>query len=298
MRDDFAIFILSHGRAGKVLTAVTLKKYGYTGNWYIIIDDEDSQIDRYYRIYGKEHIIMFSKKEYDTKFDIMDNFSGRQVPTFARNAVYDIAQKLNLKYFLEADDDLTCFRHRYLDKNEKLCTKYITDLDSVILRYLEYMDNTNITVLAFAQTGDLIGGKDSKMYSSVYRRKAMQGFFVRVSDRLEYIGRFNDDVNAYVEHGKRGKIFLTFRDIVMDTVETQVQSGGISQMYLTYGTYVKSFYSVMLCPSSVFIDMMGMNHRRIHHMIDWDTSVPKIISDTFKKGENYGKHCNFKNVQR
>ena len=283
MRNDFAVFILSHGRAYNVLTVRALAQYGYTGKWYIIIDNEDDQADIYYQNYGKDHVIMFDKEEAGKTFDIMDNFSGRGVPTFARNVVYDIARKLNLKYFLEADDDLIRFRHRYLDEKGKLCTKYIMDLDSVIQSYLEYMDNTSITVLAFAQTGDLIGGKDSKMYSDSYRRKAMQAFFVRVSDQIEYVGRFNDDVNAYIDHGKRGKLFLTFRDIVTDTEATQARSGGILQMYLTYGTYVKSFYSVMLCPSSTFIDMMGMNHRRIHHAIDWETSVPKIVSGDFKK---------------
>ena len=283
MRNDFAVFILSHGRAYNVLTARTLHLYGYTGKYYIIIDNEDDQADAYYSFYGRDKVIMFDKKAVGETFDIMDNFTGREVPTFARNAVYDIAKELGLKYFLEADDDLTCFRHRYLDENGKLCTKYITDLDSVIEKYLEYMDNTNITVLAFAQTGDLIGGPNSKLYSEVYRRKAMQGFFVRVSDRIEYIGRFNDDVNAYVEYGKRGYLFLTYRDIVMDTAETQKRSGGISNMYLRYGTYVKSFYSVILCPSSVYVAMMGMNNRRIHHMIDWETCVPKIISEEFRK---------------
>ena len=282
-RDDFAVFILSHGRGSNVLTAKTLKKYGYSGKWYIIIDDEDEQANLYYDTYGKDHVIMFSKLEASKLFDIMDNFTGRQVPTFARNAVYDIARSLNLKYFLEADDDLTCFRHRYVDNTGKLCTRYVGDLDSIIECYLNYLDNTNITVLAFAQTGDLIGGKESKLFSNKFRRKAMQGFFVRVSDQIEYVGRFNDDVNAYVDHGKRGKLLITYRDIIMDTAETQRNSGGISQMYLKYGTYVKSFYSVMLCPSSVFIDVMGVNHRRIHHMIDWNATVPCIISSDFKK---------------
>lgn len=283
MRNDFAVFILSHGRANSVLTKRTLSQYGYKGNWYIIIDDEDNQAEEYYKNYGNEHIIMFEKEKVGETFDIMDNFTGRQVPTFARNALYDIAENLGLKYFFEADDDLTCFRYRFLDNGGKLCTRYLTDLDSVMLKYLEYMDNTDISVLAFAQTGDLIGGKESKMYSEQYRRKAMQGFFVRVKDRLEYVGRFNDDVNAYVDHGKRGKLFITYRDIVMDTAETQKRSGGITNMYLTYGTYVKSFYSVMLCPSSVSIDMVGVNHRRIHHAINWETAVPKIISDRFRK---------------
>lgn len=285
MRNDFAVFVLSHGRADKLLTIKSLHKYGYTGKWFIIIDDEDSQADLYYRNYGIDHVIMFNKKQAGEKFDIMDNFTGRQVPTFARNVLYDIASMLGLNYFFEADDDLTCFRQRYLDDTGKLCTRYAMDMDSIMTAYLDYMDNAPIDVLAFAQTGDLIGGKESKMYANRYRRKAMQGFFVRVNHPFSYIGRFNDDVNAYVEYGKRGYLFLTFRDIVMDTPETQVRKGGISDAYAKYGTYVKSFYSVMLCPSSVFINVMGVNHRRIHHSIDWEKAVPKIISSDFRKEE-------------
>lgn len=38
---NFAVFILSHGRAGNVKTYQTLINQGYTGNIYIVIDDED-----------------------------------------------------------------------------------------------------------------------------------------------------------------------------------------------------------------------------------------------------------------
>lgn len=43
MRSDFAVFILTHGRADNVATMGALKKGGYTGKWYMIIDDEDGQ---------------------------------------------------------------------------------------------------------------------------------------------------------------------------------------------------------------------------------------------------------------
>ena len=46
MRNDFAIFILSHGRANKVKTLKTLKDCGYNGKWYIIIDNEDKTYHR------------------------------------------------------------------------------------------------------------------------------------------------------------------------------------------------------------------------------------------------------------
>lgn len=47
MRDDFCVFILTHGRANNVITMDTLKKCGYTGKCYIVIDNEDDQEAEY-----------------------------------------------------------------------------------------------------------------------------------------------------------------------------------------------------------------------------------------------------------
>lgn len=285
MRNDFAIFVLSHGRADSLKTIPTLLDRGYTGRWYVILDNEDDQIDAYKTRFGEEHIIVFDKLAISKTFDIMDNFDGRQVPTYARNAVYQIAKDLNLKYFFEADDDLTCFRARVLDSEGVLRTVYFTDMDKVVTAYLDYMDSAErIDVLAFGQTGDLIGGSGSKLFTNGYIRKAMQGFFVRVSNPITYVGRFNDDVNAYVDAGKTGFLLITYKDVIMDTLETQKNKGGITENYKKYGTYVKSFYSVILDPSCVSISTMGDGKYRIHHKIDWENAVPKIISDTFKKG--------------
>ncbi|EFI4081186.1 TPA: hypothetical protein J5F60_004390 [Escherichia coli] len=41
MRDDFCVFILTHGRPDKVLTYRTLRRAGYTGKIFIVVDDED-----------------------------------------------------------------------------------------------------------------------------------------------------------------------------------------------------------------------------------------------------------------
>lgn len=285
MRDDFAVFVLSHGRAAELKTISALHRSGYTGKWYVIVDNEDDQVSQYQEIFGEEHIIVFDKAAVGETFDIMDNFGGRQVPTFARNAVYPIANKLGLKYFFESDDDLYRFRVRVLMPDGALRTKYITNMDAVVEAYLEYMDNTQIDVLAFGQTGDLIGGTGSSLWSDQYIRKAMQGFFVRVSNPITYVGRFNDDVNAYVDAGKVGHILITYRDVIMDTYATQQHTGGITESYKKYGTYVKSFYSVMLDPSCVKISVVGDIAYRLHHSINWENAVPKIISSDFKKGD-------------
>ena len=282
VRNDFAILILSHGRANNVRTVPTLKDVGYTGKWYIVLDDEDDQYDEYVKNFGKEHIIVFNKVEVGKTFDIMDNFPGRGVPTFARNVFHKIAKDLGLTYFLELEDDYMCFRQRY-DDNGMMRTRYVTNFDLLIEPYLEFLDLSGALCVAFAQTGDFLGGLGSTVWSQQITRKAMNSFFCRVDRPFQFYGRFNDDVNSYVENGKRGYLYFTTRDMCLDQPQTQANAGGITEAYLQYGTYVKSFYSVMLCPNCVKISEMGQSHKRIHHLIDWEVAVPKIISSKFKK---------------
>ena len=62
MRSDFCVFILTHGRPDKVYTVESLRKSGYTGKIYIVIDDEDKTAEEYIRIFG-DNVLVFSKDE-------------------------------------------------------------------------------------------------------------------------------------------------------------------------------------------------------------------------------------------
>lgn len=44
MERNFAALILTHGRPDKVITYRKLLECGYTGQIYIVVDNEDSQI--------------------------------------------------------------------------------------------------------------------------------------------------------------------------------------------------------------------------------------------------------------
>ena len=59
---DFVAFILTHGRPDNVKTYKTLKKYGYTGKIYLIVDNEDKTIDKYIQNFGVENVKIFDKK--------------------------------------------------------------------------------------------------------------------------------------------------------------------------------------------------------------------------------------------
>lgn len=80
-----------------------------------------------------------------------------------------------------------------------------------------------------------------------------------------------------------GELMLTIRDADIQQVQTQKNKGGMSDVYLDKGTYLKSFYTILYSPSCVKISVMGESHKRIHHKVLWNYCAPKIISERYKK---------------
>lgn len=283
MRDDFVAFILTHGRPEKVYTLEALKNAGYTGKVILVIDNEDKTADKYYEMYGKENVVMFDKLKKSTEFDTIDRGKDRRAIVYARNACFDIAKDLGYKYFLELDDDYTNFRQRFVKEDGQLGTWYLKDFDAVVDSMLEFLETSGATTVAFAQTGDFIGGKDSKVFKDRLARKAMNSFFCSTEKPFNFIGRINEDVNTYVNLGSKGNLFFTVADMSLDQMQTQANSGGMTELYLNAGTYIKTFFTIISNPSSVKVCTVGISHPRIHHRIDWERAVPKIISSHYKK---------------
>lgn len=280
----YAVFILSHGRPNNVITYQTLRRSGYTGKIFIIVDDEDKTIDQYKEKF-KDQVVVFSKREYENKFDIMDNFKNNKVIVYARNACYDIARNLGLDYFFEYEDDYTSFMYRYIE-NGLLKGKQIRKLDKVLDALINCLEETKANTIAFAQGGDFIGGAGS-FKNNTLKRKAMNSFVFKVNKNPEkdvlFIGRMNDDVNTYLTQGSVGKLFFQISDVCLVQLATQSNSGGNTEVYKSFGTYVKSFYSVMASPSCCKISLMGSTHKRIHHQISWNNAVPKIVDEKHRK---------------
>lgn len=284
-KSNYAVFILTHGRPNKVYTTKALGKAGYTGKIYYILDTDDKTADEYKENFGEENIIIFDKAETLKDFDIMDNQSDYRCIVFARNESFKIAERLGLDYFIELDDDYTQFIYRFDDEYRYIpATRPIKNLDKIFEYMIEYLENTIIDTIAFAQGGDFIGGKSGGMAQVVQsKRKAMNLFVIKTNRKFNFIGRINEDVNTYVSEGSRGRIFLTTTQLALKQKTTQTNSGGMTEMYEAEGTYVKSFYSVMVSPSSVKINLMGNKNKRLHHIISWKNTVPKIIKEDYKK---------------
>lgn len=280
--DDFVVFILTHGRADNVYTYKALKRAGYTGRIILVIDNEDKEAQKYYSLYGKDDVYMFDKIQKAKEVDSMDLDDDRKAILYARCACFDIAKELGYTYFLELDDDYTNFRSRVVC-GDSLKTFYIHKFDDLVDCVLDFLNTSNAYTIALSQIGDFIGGKNSKVCKDRLTRKAMNAFFCRTDRRFNWCGKMNEDVTTYVTLGSRGYLFFTVADVSIDQLSTQSLSGGMSEEYLNFGTYTKTFYTILSCPSCVKMYTMGVTNKRFHHVIDWDKAVPKIISDKYKK---------------
>ena len=249
-RNDFAVLILSHGRANRVITVDTLRRCGYTGDIYIIIDDMDDDM---------------------------------RIVLYARNSCHRIAKELGLTYFLELDDDYNEFRFRKEVEKGVLTGTHMSHLDMVFDAFIDFLEVSGAVTVAFAQSGDFIGGTGSNVWKKQLSRKAMNAFFCTTDRPFQFLGRINEDVNAYTLLSSRGMLFFTVARATLNQTTTQQNEKGLTDVYLKYGTYVKSFYTVMSMPSAARVQMLNTQHKRMHHKILWDRCTPMIISDRYKK---------------
>ena len=285
MASDFAVLILTHGRPDSVITFTNLRRHGYTGPIYVVVDNEDDTIEAYRERFG-EAVIQFDKKAIAATFDQGDNLEDRRTVVFARNAAFGIAEQLGLAYFLELDDDYTGFWYKFDSNLVYAADKHVKDLDRLFATYLDFYKSVPALTLAMDQNGDFVGGRWGAFGAKLWlKRKAMNTFFCSTKRPFTFVGRVNEDVSTYVSEGNRGQLFLTAPNAAITQVSTQKGKGGMSDVYLSEGTYLKTFYTVMYAPSCVKVSEMGPKHKRIHHRINWRTAVPKIVSEELRKGK-------------
>jgi hypothetical protein len=277
----FAVLILTHGRPDSVVTDKTLRRSGYTGPIWYLIDNEDKSANEYRERYGSS-VIQFDKRRYADMVDEGDNFDNRRTTTHVRNASFDIAEELGLDWFWLLDDDYLFFEYRTNSEEQypAKMAKINLSLDAIIQVLIEFIEPTRFATVAMAQGGDFILAKDTQFsFNPTIYRKAMNSFLLSPHRRFWFVSRLNEDVNTYCTEGMRGTLMGTVPLVSLTQRQTQSQAGGMTEAYKASGTYVKSFSTVMYCPAFARVQALNTSHARIHHRIDWKRAVPVIIGE-------------------
>jgi hypothetical protein len=281
MRSDFSVFIMVHGRPDKMWTYQTLRRHGYTGKIYLVADNLDKTVDGYKTKYGNE-LLVFDKNKAVLNCDPGDNSGDLRSTLFAANTIFDLAKENGIKYFMIMCDD---YYHLKFNIDEAGIYNPIAlyNFDAVIDALIEFYNKTPVLSVAMAQGGDFIGGEEGGHAKPMLLRKAMNSFLCSTDRPFRFMGRLNEDVTTYVNLGNKGNLFFTLTDVRITQQDTQQEKSGLTDVYLDYGTYVKSFFSVMYNPSCVKVSEMGIHHKRVHHFVEWNNAVPKILDESYRK---------------
>ena len=278
--DGFCAFILTHGRPHRQDTLNSLKRHGYTGRIIMLVDNEDATAPEYQELYGSM-VQVFDKADIASRIDEGDNFNDRRAIIYARNACFEVAEKLGITHFVQLDDDYTDFRHKQDGRGEYINGGRITDLDAVFAAMIDFLLATPALSVAMSQGGDFPGGDVCTTRYKI-KRKAMNSFFCSTERPFKFVGRINEDVNTYTSLAARGALFLTIPEIGLQQRLTQTNKGGMTHLYEDSGTYVKSFYSVMYHPSTTRVGF-DITCRRIHHRVRWRYTAACILDESHRK---------------
>ena len=277
--NSFCYVILSYNRADNLKTLKLLNNSKYP--IVILCGDDEPQKTKYERLQDdKIKVYYFNKEEERKHTDDGINDNKTKAVVYARNYIWKLMKELKYEYFCVLDDDYTGFS--FLNKNDKNKKEEIKvkDFDKVSEIFINYLKKARqIDCLSFLQGGDLIGGTQNKIFfNREVKRKIMNIFYCRTETPFYFYGKINEDVNCYtVNQRNYGRVMFSVPFLKLFQTQTQANKGGLTDIYLDVGTYIKSFYSVMYCPSCCKISIMGNTHMRIHHKLNSNYYTPMIL---------------------
>lgn len=282
MRKDFAIFILTHSRPNNQLTLETIRREGYTGEVYLVVDDLDETLSQYIDHY--DNVIVFDKMKYVNKTDCGIVPPKINFAVFARNAIEDIAKDMGYKFFGMFDDDVKRLRFRYEEDNHLMSVE-IPNLDKVIDVILDYMDSCNIATTSFAPVPVFIGGLhrlNQRNLDSGKLRECFNVIFRNSAFDVSWGLNMHEDRITSMMCGRKGQVWQTLLFIQMDLGELFGKNeGGNSSVYRNMDVFHQVFFPTIVFPDSIYISYY--NQHFTPRVIGEDNICNKIISGGYKK---------------
>lgn len=269
---DFVVLIASYGRPEE-LQKNTLKTFKYfldEVDYRIIVSDDDKTLPKYLEMYG-EKVFVFNKDEVLKKInpDTVDAYDNiRSVIFFEVNYEFEIAKQLGYRYFMHLEDDYDELAYRLVGKQDNLVwsNEDSSNFHQICEMYFKVLDSSPfLNSVCLSQGGDYVGGAGCSLMKYGFLNKGMNVYFLDTQKEFRKPGRINEDVNTYTTNGKLGKMFLTLPMLHIHQLQTQVTDGGMSELYKSNGTFLKSIYTCIVRPDATKISVLNSKHKRIHH---------------------------------
>lgn len=273
------IYIISKGRP-QCKTAETLKRMKYPGEWFIVCGNNDETLPEYQKLWG-DKVLVFDWYEEIKTTDTLDNFGFEKKGSGAcpvRNATRRISEERGEKRHWQFDDDYISFA-RYDAKTKK--NKTIKDgriLFSTMYRIAEYGLKTEMPNIGFClSTAEAIPTNRLSFAKRIFNAHNMPS---DPASFQKWVSRMNDDTIHAMNVWRSGRYEMQLKYLQIGMKPSQMEKGGLSEMYKSDGTVRKTAYLFLIAPSA---SKLVIRYGRYHHQVEWDRIVPKLIRTEYQK---------------
>ena len=281
MTKRFAVFILTHGRPHNQLTVKSLQDVGYTGDLYLVVDDQDESINEYIAVWGADKVIVFNKDYFIHNTDTGLHTPIPKFAVFARNAIEHIAKEMGYKTFMMLDDDITKFRVRLPDGDSLKSYQIAGQFDSIIENSVDYVLNCDIACLGLGFCNLYIGGVGNFNKENPRQRLCAEAFVRNTAHPISWRLNMVEDLITSIDAAISGEVWFQFLPIQCEIKMSEgAVDGGNSDVYRQLGMYRISFMPVIAYPSS---NAVRFGKKTWASTTTPDKCIPKIISSRYRK---------------
>lgn len=281
MTKKFAIFILTHGRPHNQLTVKTLQDLGYTGDLYLVVDDQDETFDEYVAEWGADRVVVFHKDYFIQNTDTGLNVPVPKFAVFARNAIEHIVKCMGYKSFMMLDDDITRFRVRLPDDGSLRSYQFNGHFNEIIDKAVDFLLDCSIACMGLGFCNLYIGGVDNFNKENPRQRLCAEAFIRNTSYPTDWRLNMVEDMITSIDAAQRGDVWFQFLPIQVEIKMSEgAVEGGNSDVYRQMGMYRISFMPVIAYPSS---NAVRLGKKTWASTTTPDKCIPKIISSRYRK---------------
>lgn len=281
MTKKFAVFILTHGRPHNQLTVKSLHDVGYTGEWYLVLDDQDDTYDEYVKVWGIDRIIVFDKDYFIHTTDTGLHTPVPKFAVFARNAIEFVARILGYETFMMLDDDITKFRIRLPEGNSLKSYQFKDNFDEIIDKSVDFVLNCDVACMGLGFCNLYIGGVENFNKENPRQRLCAEAFIRNTAHQVSWRLNMVEDMITSIDAAMSGKVWLQFLPIQVEIKMSEGEvDGGNSDVYRQLGMYRVSFMPVIAYPSA---NAVRLGKKSWASTTSPDKCIPKIISSRYRK---------------
>lgn len=292
------IFIPSYHRPDNLKTVNYFVKIGWdVKNIHVFIDSEADDKSEYEAVSKKIgfNLIVFDMDEARKRYDYVHRASiSRRSAGQARNMFYDYAKGKDIEFYMVQDDDTQNYQIKFKGKYIRMAT--IEDIISVFDNVRELMYKRHIGCFGISQTGDFIGGENTKLL----RNKVMNTTFILT----KYIyrgerGVQDNDTSQFVGIMNEGLFTGSYGDgLILQQTQSAKAKGGLTDLYNECKLLNKSLVTPIQFPSAIKAERQKKNGARLHHNIKSKYIYPRILKGTKRDNiawDTYQEDCPFTN---